>query len=451
MDTNIRFIEPNMSIYEAGGEELFYNITYKNSSIPNSLIVKDSNGGVIRTYPLSLNLDYQVISLVFDGFYFWSLQRITSTYGVLQGSVIRKWEINSEDTQLIHLKQQTFWNTADLKYDLSALAVEYYNLELIESIIAGMNVIKCRYPEDYEPILRLREDDIVVVGPNNLGQYFEGTVSYTETYEHPTNGYCRIIFKNYIDNSFLVENNCFCGTRLWVFNNYSTNLYRGSLYELDLNTISVINTWESCLFKNVKCSTFHIVDNIDRINAGNKVLSLLYRVNHILVIADVTDPTNTQMTMILPDNHKDYNDYILSYSIYLKHNPFDVLDNPQLYSLQIGYRDVTYGYQTFSTYNYLTFKLDYYPSFMSLMMDPMIVMASGIGNIRCHLIDQYDFPIQAGINVHWDTDGDGTLLGWPGNLDLNDIPTDENGISYNRLRAGTSMGYYNVSTSTIVT
>ena len=168
-------------------------------------------------------------------------------------------------------------------------------------------------------------------------------------------------------------------------------------------------------------------------------------------MSKVTSPTLFQASMILPDNHINYNTPIETQAMVLRNDPDDSDDHPEFYCLQKAYRD-NEGYSTFPNqlYNYVAFKLDPYLAFMNLAIEPAVIASSGIINCRCQLLDQYDFSI-ADRNVHWSKTGDGTFLGWPGEPDPDDIETDDNGISYNRLQVGSNgLGFYQIETSAII-
>ena len=445
LDPNIRFTQPNMSRFVENNEERFYNLCYGASSFSNTLVIKNATGDVLGTYMTNVSLDSPILALIYNGVYFWSLQSVFTVAGAHQGATVRKWVI--EDDRLKQLQSKTFWDGTD-PYNLTTISCEYYWMQIINSINFGMTQVYFRYPEDLPAIKRISSGDVVRIGPNNLQQYYYGTVDYTDYLEHPTNGYCSIIFSNAVIDSFQVGNSAFCETNIWAFNNTST---RGKLHRINSTSLNLDETWTSGVFKNVESSVFNIVQYIPRINLGARTLCLFFKINHIVSIIDINDPTLIQMTMVLPDNHKDFNSSIPSYGLYLRHNPDDDEDNPELYSLQKEYRDSS-GYLSFGgTYNYVTFKVDFYTAFMNITMEPGLLSVSGIADMRCQLLDQYNFPILAGMYVHWSTDGDGVFLGWPGEPDIDDIPTDTNGTSYNKFRAGISANYDNIITSTIVT
>ena len=128
---NIRFPAKNMAVDFSDNQELFFNITSESNSIKSSLLIKNINGDIIYTYPASIPLTSPVLSLVYTGFYFWTLQNLV-VGSLVNGSVIRKWEIDEQNNILIQLKSKSFYNSTNTYNNFSTLVCEHYNMKLIE-------------------------------------------------------------------------------------------------------------------------------------------------------------------------------------------------------------------------------------------------------------------------------------------------------------------------------
>lgn len=451
---NIRFPAKNMAVDFSDNQELFFNITSESNSIKSSLLIKNINGDIIYTYPASIPLTSPVLSLVYTGFYFWTLQNLV-VGSLVNGSVIRKWEIDEQNNILMQLKSKSFYNSTNTYNNFSTLVCEHYNMKLIEDFTSGQSYIKVRFPEDYLPTQKIQSGSKIKIGPNNLGQYYDGLVNYTQYYNHPSQGYCTIHFQTITPFSFQEGNNAFLEYALWVTNNKSIYDNKGSLTKIHPESFDDTEELTSGIFKNVECSCFFTVDNIPRINSYNRTNCLFLKINHCVFVWNLDDLAYIETSFMIDGNHFDYNKQIPSYGLSLRHNPDSLDDHPQFYILQQHYRASEVSYYEFQYgYNLIIKKLDPYPCFINLSMQPMILTSSGLSNLKCQLLDQYNFPIQAGHYTHWATDGFGDLLGWPGYPDVANIPTDSNGIARNRYQALAMVSnsfYYNITVSTLVT
>jgi hypothetical protein len=140
---------------------------YDNSKsvFPNSLVVKDENGAVIfPVYNTDTVLEYKVLSLDFNGRYFYSLQSYTSAETRI-GSIVSKWELDDDSSVLLRKSFRVFSGN----YFFNALANEYYWFELSLPAPQGSKNVFLRLHEDKLGAKRIRAGDLIHIGPNSLG------------------------------------------------------------------------------------------------------------------------------------------------------------------------------------------------------------------------------------------------------------------------------------------
>jgi hypothetical protein len=130
-----------------------------------TLIKKNSSGAIIQTHNLDLGTAQidEVLSLQFDGYYYWSLEKPVST-----GFRLRKWEIGT-DTLVRVVTEQFFASDSINKYDVNALAVEHYSDSLDNQETPGTVVF------DVNDGSVIRPGDDIIIGPSTatgfVGEY----------------------------------------------------------------------------------------------------------------------------------------------------------------------------------------------------------------------------------------------------------------------------------------
>lgn len=147
---NIQIQHGNFTIDRSGG--VFYTVDH----VAKTLIAKNNTGAIQQTYSLSLvnNQISEVLSLQFDGYYYWTLEKPIAT-----GFRVRKWEIGTDD--IVRIETEYFFaSDAVNKYDVSALAVEHYFDSLDNQEVAGTSVF------DVNDGSIIRPGDNIVIGPS---------------------------------------------------------------------------------------------------------------------------------------------------------------------------------------------------------------------------------------------------------------------------------------------
>ncbi len=152
---NIEIQHGNFTIDRSGGT--FYTVDH----VAGTLIAKSPNAPptpptIVQTYTLDLLYTQinEVLSLQFDGYYYWTLEKPVPT-----GFRIRKWEIGTDD--IVRIEQEWFFSSDAInKYDVNALAVEHYYDSLDNQEVAGTTVF------DVNDGDIIRAGDKIVVGPS---------------------------------------------------------------------------------------------------------------------------------------------------------------------------------------------------------------------------------------------------------------------------------------------
>ncbi|GAH00858.1 unnamed protein product, partial [marine sediment metagenome] len=111
----------------------------------DSLLQKTDDGNTAFTYPLDILMTSEVLSVEYDGVYFWSLEQGPASYEVS----IKRWEIDNYVCKL----QQTFpvlSGTACIpgshKFDSEAFSVEHYHTALNGITSSGSSTL---YLDEY--------------------------------------------------------------------------------------------------------------------------------------------------------------------------------------------------------------------------------------------------------------------------------------------------------------
>lgn len=188
-----------------------------------------------------------VISLQYDGIYFWTLQKILGT----DEPVIRKWLVRNCVCELI--KEIMIINTSDNLYNSDAFAVEHYITELSDTTSSGGNTI--HMDEYYDTVVT--SGSILSIG-NNGDDNLED-----------------VVVSNVVGNDVILDSGLLYdhsdGTKiitspsLFLFNNYTgTSSTNGSLIQLDASTGDFITMDYTSEYKNVTAATFARVQSLLR-------------------------------------------------------------------------------------------------------------------------------------------------------------------------------------------
>lgn len=196
---------------------------YTIDHISTSLVVKTNPGGsIVNTISLDTPIQNEVLSLEYDGFYFYTLTRLPANNGLR----INKWRLNNTNTLLVKLlginNEINLLNSAVQVYDSEAFAVHRYSTTLQTTVSTSSTSIVLNNTTD------LSLFDSIYLGPSSaaLGQRESftviGIVGNTVTLNAPT------AFQYNTGDSVIYRKNIF------VFNNYNgNNPIGGSLINLD--------------------------------------------------------------------------------------------------------------------------------------------------------------------------------------------------------------------------
>lgn len=100
----------------------------------DSLLQKTDDGNTAFTYPLDTLLSNPVVSLEYDGVYFWSMENVAEN-----DVIIRRWKIDNYICKL----QQTIElsETPDDKYESQAFSIEHYHKYLTATVSGGASTL----------------------------------------------------------------------------------------------------------------------------------------------------------------------------------------------------------------------------------------------------------------------------------------------------------------------
>ena len=155
MAQNIQIQHGNFTIDRSGA--VFYTVDH----VAKTLIAKNNLGALQQTYALSLvnNQIDEVISLQFDGYYYWTLEKPVPT-----GFRVRKWEIGTDD--IVRIETEYFFASDVInKYDVNAFAVDSFFDSLDNLEVVGTSTF------DVTDGSVIRPGDNIVIGPSTSGGF----------------------------------------------------------------------------------------------------------------------------------------------------------------------------------------------------------------------------------------------------------------------------------------
>lgn len=218
---------------------------YHIDHVSDSLIVKTYPGGaLITTIPLSVSIKNEILSLEYDGYYFYALSNI-GTNGDL-GVRITKWLLTGSSVvkQLGTANEIIFSNTSGIEFNSKAICVQTYTTFLSFFVNVGDSQITLNN------VSNLNIGDSVYLGPSNasLGERIERTVTSivgtVVTLDSPVN-----VQFNQNDQVIYRKN-------IWMFNNGSLyNPTNGSLLQVNSYTGYTDSIYSSAEWKHVTAAT----------------------------------------------------------------------------------------------------------------------------------------------------------------------------------------------------
>lgn len=382
------------------------------------LIKKTFDGEIAFCYALDIPVGNQVLSLDYDGIYFWSLEQGTGRV------IIRRWKII--DLMCIQMIKLEVISTDSETIDGCAFAVEHYTTELTSNEGAGQTVLSI---EDGTQLLK---DLRVVIGPNTLGESEEKIVdSYTSNSVTVKTG-----LVNSYDSGDLVR---FYKSG-YYFNDYDgLDSSKGSLYEIDLESGSVISRNAGTQFKDVKSAVFGQVkdkdgngvydfDDSGEITGSDTVSCVVFIKGFQLLFSNVNSSTHVVFGSAVVDLLSGGSPQIV-YDLTLGRDT-SVIPDPNtngstIYMLK----------QDGSVYNYQVAQFDRMVNSVSVTSAPAILPADSLStsDIRASVLDQYNKPYAEKI-VYFN------IISGDGSLSAGNDTTDVFGIAKIDYTAGGSVG-----------
>lgn len=408
MDQNVRLIEPNMAMFLENHEFKFYNLIFNgyqtnpppggkvgSGGYENFLLVRYDNGNIpLTAYPTMIELQTRVQSLDYDGMYFWSVQAINDT-PYYPGITLRKWQINTDQYGLDCVGFRVYPGF----YSPTAVAVEYYNFPLNKGIDPAKYTIEV-HPNYGYLVDRLREGQRLRIGPNTQGETYWGYITDIRTIPDdprwPVIRY-EIDFSTNFNTSYVAGHNCFIEARIFVFDT------GGNLTEVDPTTLESISTRQKDIYKNVTTAAFSVIKNVPAINIGNRTQSLFFVSGYGIYCLDINDMDLYVTAQSVPLNYyNDGNTYLPVYELRVRNDdPEDTNNHPQFFMLQRDYREShTSSVASWTSFNYVTHKLEAQASFMVVDVEPQFILPSGLVECRCTVLDDYRFPVRD-VPIYW--------------------------------------------------
>jgi len=236
---NVELDYPNITLGPDPGR--VYSFDHEN----DSLIVKTYPGGTtVDIAPLNANLKNEVISVEYDGYYFWTLTKLGSAGDL--GISIEKWyyDGNIVTKQLGVGNEITLINGGFSTYDSEAMSVRTYTTELSFTTISGS------MSATFDNVDFLDEGDHVYLGPSNF------TVGDREELIVQSIVGNVVTFTTPLEFSYLVGDQVNYLKDIWVYNNYNgTDETNGSLLRISTQFGSLLEIRSGLEWKGVVAAT----------------------------------------------------------------------------------------------------------------------------------------------------------------------------------------------------
>ena len=357
----------------------------------DNLVVKTDDGNTAFSYPLDTTISYEVVSLEYDGFNFWTLERKSD------GFIIRRWQIHN---YVCVLKNTfTYTNSPSHTYSSYAMTVEHYHFAFSADEATGQNVLSTYDPEGIISNVgnKISSGMTVRLGPSSnpayKGQYEEFSVVSATSDSITINGNTSIAYKS--------GDPITTYKYIWVFNDYNgTNGSEGAIYKFDAYTGSYITKYPGGEYKGIRSCTFAVIPD----GLPNKVNSLCYVKGSNMLFKNV-DTMSNYGSMAMDNIEQDDATIIPIYDLAIEHK--------NVYRLQ---RKATYYGQTYTfsnnLYSYQLATLIPFVHSISLTADPAVIPAdSGVSSSQITAIvkSQFLLPISGRIVTFSDDDSVGYL------------------------------------------
>jgi hypothetical protein len=255
---NVELEHQNISFGPDSGR--IYSFDHEN----NSLVVKTFPGGSpVAIAPLDTPIQNEVISLEYDGYYFWTLSRL-GLNGDL-GARIEKWfyDGTTVEKQLGTGNDVSLINGGAITYDTEAMCVQTFTTTLSFTVTSG----NTSFTVDDASFLNI--GDSIYLGPSN----FQAGEREAKTVVSVLGNVVTV--NSPLQNSFLANDQVRYLKNIWLFNNSNgTDTSGGSLLELSTSIGSVVGIRSGAQWRSVTAAT--VKNNGDFLFARNTQL-LTYR------------------------------------------------------------------------------------------------------------------------------------------------------------------------------
>lgn len=233
LETNIQIQHGNFTIDRSGSS--FYTMDH----VATTLIQKNSSGTVTQTYTLETSIT-EVLSLQFDGYYYWSIEK-----PIINGFRVRKWEIGL-DTIVRVRSDYLFSPDAINSYDVNSIAIEAYTDSLDNLVTAGTSSFDV---VDGEAI---RTGDNIIVGPSTAVG-FETLFSFTSVTDKVGN---TVTVSPPLDKTFSPGDIIVFSRRIFAFSNTAPGGLNGALYAYRTRDGFLLSLDVSNVYSQVRAATF---------------------------------------------------------------------------------------------------------------------------------------------------------------------------------------------------
>ena len=206
----------------------------------NTLIEKTLTGTVVFTYAIEINI-FEVQSLQYDGYYYWTLERQGTA-----GFRVRKWEIDSGNVVRL-VDDFSFISDVINRYDVNSMAVEFYEDSLDNQIGTGTTTFDLNDGE----VVRI--GDRIVIGPSTAAG-FEGL--YFETDVINKTGDKTITVSPALNKTFSPDDPVHFTRSFFVFSDTGPGGLPGALYKYRWDDGFILSVYNSNMFTGVRASTF---------------------------------------------------------------------------------------------------------------------------------------------------------------------------------------------------
>jgi len=348
---NINFPRNHMAVRDG----YFYYFDERN----NTLNKKVSDGSSVLIYPLTTSLGLnQVNAIEYDGTFFWTLQ----TGDTNEDVVIKKWLIEDFVCTLNDSIELT--HNTDHKFNCPAFSLEYYNTTLSNEVLHHSSEVTLNdYTEKITP------GTVLSLGPNNLNQYEEVTVTGTL----PGTGRFGLDF--YIRNSYEVGNEVVFAKSVWLVNHFLYSDVGGSLYKIALPSkdISLIIPYEDLSFVNSCC--FYNTEDVQYLVFVIGTVVRFFNLDTLIV----------DKSMFIDNVKTDQTTVIVVHDLKIAEGSLFRLQTSATY---FGKDSV------FSNYNYQCSPLRSFVDSVTIDVNPKILPSNGfnVSDITSFVKDQYSRP-----------------------------------------------------------